>query len=335
MRGADVPVPLVAVIGAPRSGTTWLQNLVGIDARVASPQETALFTRYVVHLDENWRWSQRGTADEWAQRRFTGLAAVLTDDEFHAAVRQFVASVLEAVLALKPGAEVVLEKTPSHSLHTDLIARYAPQARFVHVVRDGRDVAQSLVAASRGWGASWGAPTTIESAAAVWNEHVRAARRARFESPYLEVRYEDLSGENAARELRRVYEFCELPVTKREICERLHAFQLPQLKRRREPAIIYGGEAARHESVGHEPDGFYREGSTGSWNATWTTADRVAFDAIAGPLLCQLEYEDDDRWIGPRREVRRARRRRAWRQRAAYLVHSASNRLARLARRIE
>ena len=175
----DEPVALVALVGAPRSGTTWLQTLLGADPRIVSPQETSLFARYAAPLDESWRWGLRGTPHDWARRRFAGLAGALTEDQFVALVREFVQGALSCMLELKPGACIVLEKTPGHSMCVDIVARYAPQVRFVHIIRDGRDVAASLVAASEGWGSAWGAPKTIRHAAKVWLDNTTAARAAR------------------------------------------------------------------------------------------------------------------------------------------------------------
>ena len=73
-----------------------------------------------------------------------------------------------------------------------MVAEFAPDARVVHLVRDGRDVTASLVAASGGWGHRW-APRSFADAARVWTSHVTGAREAVVSGlAYLEVRYEDL-----------------------------------------------------------------------------------------------------------------------------------------------
>ncbi|MER3452770.1 MAG: hypothetical protein C4344_03630, partial [Acidimicrobiia bacterium] len=82
------------------------------------------------------------------------------------------------VLALKPGASVVVEKCPEYHRVVDVIARYAPGARFVHLVRDGRDVVASLLAPSRGWGRRW-APDRLPEAATMWARAVRNSQAAR------------------------------------------------------------------------------------------------------------------------------------------------------------
>ena len=52
-----------------------------------------------------------------------------------------------------------------------LIAEVYPDARFVHIIRDGRDVARSIVA--QPWG-----PATVKEAAKEWGDSVAAGRAA-------------------------------------------------------------------------------------------------------------------------------------------------------------
>ena len=83
------------------------------------------------------------------------------------------------------------------------IQGYLPEARFVHLIRDGRDVALSVL--KQPWG-----PQTIEAAAEKWRSRVL---RGRSQQPYLgfymEVKFEDLVL-HTERELRRICEFVEL-----------------------------------------------------------------------------------------------------------------------------
>ena len=67
---------LVLLVGAPRSGTTWLQSMLGAHPAAATPQETDLFSRYVTPLADAWSWQLRGGPDAWRKRRFKGLPAV-------------------------------------------------------------------------------------------------------------------------------------------------------------------------------------------------------------------------------------------------------------------
>jgi hypothetical protein len=310
-----------------------LQNLLGGDPRVVSPQETSLFSRYVAPLDDSWNWQLRGTADDWAARRFIGLGSVVTEEEFTSLVQRFVQQVLCRTLALKPGATVVLEKTPSHSLHVDAIARYAPDVRFLHIVRDGRDVVSSLVEASDGWGRAWGAPATVRDAAQIWRDYVEGARRAQDLGPYREVRYEDLRGDGAAALLAETFAFCGVPIDADEASTRLEHFAFVRQRADGVSSLVFGGEAAAFAPSGSEPAGFFGSGPDGG-RRPWPVSDRVEFDAIAGTLLRELGYVADDSWIAESRTIERARRVRGVRTHAARVLGAAGRRLQRLGERV-
>ena len=108
--------------------------------------------------------------------------------------------------------EVLLEKNPKHVLRPPFLARLFPWGRFIHIVRDGRDTAASLMFRNRG--PSWG-----HLRVPGWQElleshgeknHIRCAHQWRIAvetaradsralgSPCLEVRYERLVREPLA-----------------------------------------------------------------------------------------------------------------------------------------
>jgi hypothetical protein len=93
------------------------------------------------------------------------------------------------------------------------LAPLFPEARFIHIVRDGRDVTASLVRKrSSPEGGTW---ATFESAHKIWLEHVGVGRKFGAGLPagqYLEIRYEDLVKDDLAM-ARRVFGFLKLEVT--------------------------------------------------------------------------------------------------------------------------
>ena len=215
------PARLLFVVGAPRSGTTWLQGMLGDRPEIATPQETDLFRLYLDPVVQAWNRQVTAASTESGRRR-KGLPFVLTEAEFLTATGALLSSVLAAVLRMKPTAEVVVEKSPAHSLSIDTIVRYAPEARFIHMVRDGRDAAASMVAASSDWGSRWAAPT-VGRGARVWKQYVEAARTATgCGSGYLELRYEDLRGDRATSLLQSVVQFAGVTVSQSEAAEALH-----------------------------------------------------------------------------------------------------------------
>ncbi len=302
---------LVLLVGAPRSGTTWLQTMLGAHPDVATPQETDLFSRFLQPLHDSWTREVRGGPDGWAKRRYKGLHSVLTDEEFIAIGRSMLETVTDRATALKPGATVVVEKTPSHSTCAPAIAAFAPDAIVVHLVRDGRDAAASMLAAGRSWG-GWWAPRTTARAAAVWAQHVLGARDCAAGNPYLELRYEELRADGPVA-LRRVFEHCRIATTPAECAELLDSFTLDRMAAG-DGSIVIGGAFAGIAGERSEPAGFFGAGGSGGWRDGWTAEDRLTFDAVAGDLLVDLGYEADRTWAGTeatrRRFARRVMRRR-------------------------
>jgi len=98
------------------------------------------------------------------------------------------------------------DKTPDYLLHLEILYALFPRSRYIYIVRDGRDVALSLM------GRAWG-PNNMMSAADYW-------RRCNARSPVLEhltqegqlhfLQYETLL-RDPLRTLGAVYEFLEQP----------------------------------------------------------------------------------------------------------------------------
>jgi hypothetical protein len=163
------------------------------------------------------------------------------------------------------------DKTPGYIIQIPDLARLFPEARFVNVIRDGRNVALSYL--ERPWG-----PSTIAEGALYWRSRVSRGRRAgRALGParYTEVRYEDLVAGTEA-EVRRICEFLDLQWK-------------PEMLR-------YHEKAAEFVAGSHEPDAFRNVArpptqGTRDWSELMTERDVAVFEAIAGGLLGDLGYE--------------------------------------------
>jgi hypothetical protein len=177
-----------------------------------------------------------------------------------------------ACYAAHAGKPRYCDKTPGYVLHLDTLDSLFLEARFVHLVRDGRDVALSLREIDE-----WG-PSKVAGAAKYWVEHVQAGRdrAARLgRERYLEVRYEDLVAEPETT-LRSVCAFMDLPFDPCMLSyyeradEVMAAIALPQ----------------HHERIRKPPTRDLR-----SWRTEMAPDDVATFEAIAGPLLHELGYE--------------------------------------------
>jgi Sulfotransferase family len=283
---AQRDVPFVCIIGAPRSGTTWLQALIGAHPQVSTTQELKLFDLFTGPWEHSWR--QLVELQRSAGGGPRGLRVVWSDDEFRGLLESVVKDVHARVLARKPGATVVLDKSPGYSHYVAHIRSLVPQVKFIHVLRDGRDVAVSLRVASAGWARAW-APSSIASAASLWRSMVTAAREAEAPEPtrYLEIRYEEMQADGPAS-LLRALSFVGLPATLEDavaICER-HG-----LARMRDGAGPFD-----------LPREFFRRGRVGSWRGEMTPMERYRFEEAAGDLLRELGYAPSGWWIERRLE---------------------------------
>ena len=189
--------PPVFVVGHPRSGTTWLTKLLGMHPRLGSVSETHLFNLYLhPFLTQRRKWLK-----DWVD-----------DDRLDELLRDLVIGIFESALQRR-GKVRVVEKTPTHRYWIPQIRSFFPDAKFVHCVRDGRDVALSLLERRRKTGQQW-IPRTLTGCARSWRASIELMKRTRNElggDVVLEVRYEDLL-RHQTEELERVLSFTGEPV---------------------------------------------------------------------------------------------------------------------------
>jgi hypothetical protein len=170
------------------------------------------------------------------------------------------------------------DKTPIYASYMDLIRQIFPQAQFVHLIRDGRDVALSMLD-------KWGATEfhiDLYYAARSWVRRIGQARKSGARlgpSLYYELRYEDLVRE-PEEQLRPLCEFLDEPYLP-EMAQPHH------LGRER----IQPGEF--HDPIRQPPS----PARVGRWRTAMPVTDQRLFHTMAGDLLVDLNYEVPD--LGP------------------------------------
>jgi hypothetical protein len=176
------------------------------------------------------------------------------------------------------------DKTPSYLYHMPLVARVLPEARFIHIIRDGRDVCQSIRSV-------WFGPDTVEDAAAYWRDVIATARRDAPRVPhYVEIRYEQLVAA-PERVLREVCSYLELEwdTAILRAHERAQGRIAEVVSEYRVEGRLLATTADRHRIhalTSSPPD----PSRVGVWRSELSEDEVATFEAIAGDTLRELGY---------------------------------------------
>ena len=290
----DPPAPFV--VGAARSGTTLLRMMLDAHGELALPFETQLLPELIdlqaegatpeqlaEHLVSHRRWPDFGLD---ADRQRAAFAAVEPFD-LGEAMRTFYRAYAESQGKPRWG-----DKSPGYALHIRRIAEVMPEAHFVHLIRDGRDVRLSQLRRGSGH------PTAAKHARR-WKRRVKRGRRQGGRVPhYMEVRYEALIADPEP-ELRRICGFVGLdfdPVMLSyheragerlgEIDRDLEAGQ--ENAAARERPLFKAEDRLDFHSLTKEPP---RPNRVGKWRTEMPAEDLADFERVAGDLLAELGYQ--------------------------------------------
>jgi len=283
--------PFLFVVGCPRSGTTLLQRMLDHHPLLAVANDTHFIPRGL-----------ETTSPLWLERAQEGrdvpltpelVDAVLGYHRFHrlgldvaqvsrAASRSttyagFVAALYDGFARLH-GKRFGAEKTPDYVRRLPLLHGLFPQAKIAHIVRDGRDVALSVLE----WANEKKGPGRVDlwrteplaTCALWWRWQVlsgRADARSLPGGAYAEVAYESLVADPAGA-LTRLSAFLGIPMS-----EQMLAFH--QGRTRSVP-----GASAKSNWL--PPVQGLRD-----WRRQMPAEDVELFETLAGDLLRDLGYE--------------------------------------------
>ena len=281
--------PAPFIVGVPRSGTTLLRLQLDAHPELAIPPETGfgeLAARFdgrpvtpTVLLDAitelpTWR-------DLHVER--DALAAAFQEHprfDLGAGLRAYYRLYAAAHRKDRYG-----DKTPGHTAHMDVLARTLPEARFIHIIRDGRDVAASLRGLSFAPGDGG-----IAAIAAEWRDTLWRVRRAAARLPhYVEVRYERLVAEPEAV-LRELCDFLELSFdaamlqAHERAADRLAELRTARIGPDGVVRLQDGTEIVARTLQPPDPT------RAGRWREALTEHDVTRFERFAGGALLQEGY---------------------------------------------
>ena len=285
--------PMPVVVGCPRSGTTLITVMLDSHPEVAMPPETAFLPEmrtlegksgaelrsafFALVTTDRWNvsnWNDIGIDRDAYWERLCELASF----SITAGLR-----VLYGMYADAAGKRLFGEKTPANTNWMPLIASLLPEARFIHIVRDPRDVVLSLGRTSAG--------ASVAQSAQAWVAMVSSARAfASSGRPYHELRYETLLQE-PERLLRGVCAFLGLDYADRMLDYRASgARHIGHLGDRLLPngvaKVPRALRARLHENLTRPLQTDRAE----AWRQEMSAADRRTVETLAGPLMRELGY---------------------------------------------
>jgi Sulfotransferase family len=308
--------PMFFLVGQAKSGTSWLMRTFNAHPEILCRGEGRFFCRwykdetvatastriqpsslYAAFLDADYLsawidrsvWTREHDKDE-VLRRITG-----------AAIRQIFSERLA-----EAGKRIAGDKTPF--MGDEIVAEMhaiCPEAKIVHIIRDGRDIAVSWMYHARRHGHLHGGILSDEEIerlethadvgmfteerlreiASRWRDNVTRAIEdgpRLFGENYAEVRYEELL-ERPEEEVGRLLRFLDADASENIVkrCVKKASFERWTRGRRQ-------GE--------EDPTSLLRKGVAGDWKNVFTEGDKEVFEDEAGDLLVRLGYEKDRDW---------------------------------------
>lgn len=244
--------PLVFVVGAPRSGTTLMQRVLASHSQLFSIEsETGIFSARNLFNRTHFELP-RGDCEALfktsrSRTEFFGAGVGLLQD--------------------RNGGRLFVEKTPQHVRYLKTLVPCFPKAKFVQMVRDGRDCFCSArhhpnIPQRR-------SPKTF---ARYWRSCVRAALPLESHEHLYTLRYEDFV-ENPSGRLEELMSFLGLVAEPRQLANE----ERGQDRRSSRPQFQRLGAAIDGSTVGR-------------WRSELAQSEVAAFERIAGAELRHFHY---------------------------------------------
>ena len=274
--------PYVFFVGCPRSGNTLVQRLADAHPELAVMHGTRWIARWYerrIALTEDGRVTADLLERLLRHKRFKALEMEPNDlmrlywENPAVPYSDFVTALFDR-FGERHGKRLVGDKSPEYVRSIPTLHSLWPKVRFVHTIRDGRDVCLSVAEWRKGATRfpTWDSDP-VATTAVWWDRNVRLAREEGKRlglGLYLEVRYESLVAD-PARECARLCRFLGIPY---------------------EDAMLRFHEGRTRSEPGLDPKKAWLPVTPGlrTWRSQMPSADVVGFEAAAGDLLDELGY---------------------------------------------
>jgi hypothetical protein len=266
----------VFVIGSPRSGTTILAwSLATHSALWTSGESYILFDFFGDgRADRVYDKALNQSDGSWLKAQKVSRQEFLTS----------LGMGINALFSSRSGGRRWIDHTPHYALMAGVLADMFPQARFLHILRDGRRVVNSMVHfqqpgdTRKGRGTPWA--TDFRVACKTWRSYVTAAEdfAQRQEGRCLTCRNEDLVA-NPEEGFRRILAFLQVPYEEG-------------------PAAHFGSNRINSSFRPNSRDRSWVKSLSDPWSE-WTPDQQAIFLEEAGETLVRCGYAASSLGVSP------------------------------------
>jgi hypothetical protein len=191
------PTPII-IFGSPRSGTTYLLEIINQHPDVGITYESRVF---------RWLYISQVKVPENEAALYKGK------DIFLDIARRYAKETIQVFYqTLLPDTHYWGDKNPFYGENLEIlenIEAFFPGAHYIHIIRDPRDVITSLIRKENDEGMVW---SSFDEALQIWLQHVTYGCAFAAQNPdlnYLEIRYEDLVG-NDVEVAKQIFDFLNI-----------------------------------------------------------------------------------------------------------------------------
>ena len=260
----------IIIGGCPRSGTTLARALIGIHPEIASPQNEYNIIMWI---------NQKNVLKNVFHFTEEEIRELLNSYTDHI---KFSEKILKVFMKKEQKQQVAL-KHPFHILIIDDIFKWYPGAKFIHVLRDGRDTACSLrTHPKRKVIDGRIVPNTVKNpfdwCVRRWVTCINIGKKWRNSDNYIEIKYEDLINKTLST-MKRVFSFIGLEMVSEEKLLNFYKFE----KDERHLQNIEVGMPIYNKTIDR-------------WRNDMSLKEKDLFKRKAGELLIELGYEKDLDW---------------------------------------
>lgn len=269
----------IFVVGCMRSGTTLLSALLGRHTQIAATPETHFFFDVV---PEDWQPRIIFSHKFLIERFLNSERGPDLNVDLERLAERFgkypptYAHLFRAILEEYAEAEskpLVVEKSPCHIFYAQLIFEWFPNAKVIHIVRDGRDCVLSLMAMPWAW-----IRRSIRWNSITWCKFVKAGMECEVNYPerVLRVHFEELL-QCPERVLTKVSHFVGVN------------FEPSQLNPSMVTSVVPEWELAWKSKVQKQLD----QSRINAWMNTMTPEQKWLMNSIMGRYLAKFNYPEN------------------------------------------